>query len=144
MVRFKLSRDQTRYIDDHFFPYMLMYEKMQLRNCRLEEYNFFVSKMKLSLLNDVVLTFKRKLLTTQEKMLFKFSDAHGICLYQYLVHHPIDQTIVYAVMLRQNLIEVLRKQLLEYHDQDPPQNSFYENKENFYAGTEDFDDEFTE
>jgi hypothetical protein len=116
MVRFKLSRDQCREIEERFFPYMLMSEKMRLRDARMHEYAFFVSKMKLSMLNEIIITFKRKLLTTQDKFLFKFSDHTGVCFYQFLNVQPIDQTRVYDVRLRQILMEALHKQLLEYHD----------------------------
>lgn len=118
MVRFKLSRDQAREIEEKFFPYMMLAEKMKLRDARMHEYEFFITKMKISLLHDIIITFKRKLLTDQKKFLFKFPDHHGICLYQLLIKQPVDSTRVYDVWLRQNLMNVLHKQLLEYHDEE--------------------------
>lgn len=114
MIRLRLSRDQARHIERDFFPYMLMVCKMKVREAIEETEDYFTYKMILSLIHDVDVAFKKKLLTSSHTFNFNFSDAHGLCLYRFMMKQPINENVVYSVILRQMICDALFQQLLSY------------------------------
>ncbi|MEP7317194.1 MAG: hypothetical protein ABI921_00580 [Panacibacter sp.] len=108
MVKLKLRRDEARYVDDHFFPFMLMNAKQKLIYAENDTAEFN-AKVILSLISDVIVAFKRKLLSNANKFVFNFSNAHAICFYYLLLQQPIQPNLFYDVNLRQHLVNVLHK-----------------------------------
>lgn len=122
MITIKLIRDQARMIDKTFLPYMVslavtkVHDAAETFGAKLAPFrdkDYINCKIVLSLIFDVQKLFRRRLATDVKNFTFKLSDAHAIALYHFLMNHPIDESQVYAHLLRQQLCDHIYKQLLE-------------------------------
>src|SRR5438874_9104894 len=112
MIAFKLTRDDARIIDRDFLPYMVMLAQAKLRSAPSLSNQYFIRKMFLSLMLEIQLKFKKKLLDPSSKIKFTFSEAHGIAFYIFLMKRPVDPDQVYVSLLRQQICDLIYKQLL--------------------------------
>ena len=113
MIILRLTRDQARLIEKNFLPYMIMLAKSKAASVSTGSIKHLRYKIILSLIHDVQLLFKRKLLTTALKLKFNLSDAHGVAFYIFLMRQPISDKEIFAQVLRQQICNHLYQQLIE-------------------------------
>jgi hypothetical protein len=124
MIKLKLKRDDARLLETAFLPYMVMLAQSRLRSAEHFTLDYFNSKIVLSLISEVQLSFKRKLLGKAKKMLFNFNDAHAIAFYMMLMKQPVDEKHVYALNLRHQICDALHKQLYQPEVKEPEETEF--------------------
>ena len=112
MMKLKLNRDEARFADENFFSPIILIYKMKVRNAEMDSAAYYNSKVLLSLINDISIAFKRKLLSSSNTFLFHFSDGHGIALYHLLMQHPVDTYSVYSVLTRQKICNAMHTQII--------------------------------
>jgi hypothetical protein len=112
MITLKLTRDNARIIERDFLPYMIMLAQSKLRSAESLSNQYFIRKMFLSLMLEIQLKFKKKLLESSAKIKFTFSEAHAIAFYIFLMKRPVDPDQVYVSLLRQQVCDLIYKQLL--------------------------------
>lgn len=110
MISLKFHRDQARCIEENFLPLMLKFAELKLRETQNSTDDFLNAKILLTLINEVNIIFKRKLLTQAIKFHFKFNDAQAITFYKFLMNHPVPPSQFYLNNLRQHVIDVLHPQ----------------------------------
>ncbi|MBG9376957.1 hypothetical protein I5907_11990 [Panacibacter sp. DH6] len=112
MMKLKLSRDEARLADEKFFGPILMIYKMKVRDAPTWSAEWCNQKVLLSLIIDVRVAFKKKLLSSSNTFIFNFSDGHGIALYHLLMQYPVDTYSVYNVLTRQKICNTLHAQII--------------------------------
>ena len=121
MPKFKISRDQTRLVERNWIPYMIMFAESKLRSNAGKDAQYLNCKIIVSLLKDIELSLKRKLLGSALTLSFNLSDAHCAAFYFYLMIHPIASQQVYEFTFRQQLCDILHRQL--FADRPPAHES---------------------
>jgi hypothetical protein len=121
MITIRLTRDQARFIDEVFMSYMIMHAKSDLNSNAGNDAKYLNCKIVVSLLKDVELAIKKKLLNTSNKVSLKLTDAHASAFYVYLMKRPVDHINVWAVNFRQQLCDELHPQL--FNDRPPVHES---------------------
>jgi hypothetical protein len=111
MIKFKLTRDQARLIEREWISFMIMNAASAVHSNAGIDNKFLSSKIVLSLLLDVQLMFKKKLLNSTNNLSFSLSIAHAAAFYVYLMKRPIDAENVWAINMRQKLCDELYKEL---------------------------------
>jgi hypothetical protein len=106
----KISRHYLEDLSNYFLPIMLKMTEARARvneGTELED----LYKISYSVLNDIDLMFDRKNLTLQKKFTIRLKDAEGIILYKMLLNFPIAGDDVWRVLLRNQIVEQLDKQI---------------------------------
>lgn len=113
MISIKLTRDEARLFQQTFFPFMIASAKTKALQAASGDLDQLSARILLSLLEEVELVFKRKLLTRSNKFSFSFTDACAIAFYVFLMKQPIADYHVYVLQLRQRVCNNIYKQLLQ-------------------------------
>lgn len=111
-MKLKLTRDQARLADEKFLAPIIMIMKMKVRDAEMNSPAYYNAKVLLSLINDISILFKKRLLSASNSFVFNFSDGHGIALYHLLMQHPVDTYSVYNVLTRQVICNTLHEQII--------------------------------
>ncbi len=111
MIKIKLTRDQARLIEQNCLPYMVMLTEMKVHDTSTLGPEYFISKILNSLITEVHVSFKRKLLGKGNNLSFPFTDAHGIAFYSLFLTHPIEAKQEYLINLRQQVCDIMHKQI---------------------------------
>lgn len=83
---------------------------MKLRDAAPASNDYFNNKILLTLIKEVQIIFKRKLLTQAINFHFRLNDAQAITLYKFIMEHPVPAIELYLLNLRQHVCDVLHKQ----------------------------------
>ena len=110
MIIVKLTRDETRCIQQYFFPFLDELCKMKERQA-LQDSDRHAQHMVLDLYKQAKKVIDRKLLTTADKFSIRFTDSQAIILHQLLLALPLDANNVYLVNLRQLLCNIIVKEI---------------------------------
>lgn len=110
MIIVKLTRDETRCIQQYFFPYLDELCKMKERQA-VKDSDRHAQHMVLDLYKQAKKVIDRKLLTTADKFSIRFTDSQAIILHQLLLALPLDAKNIYLVTLRQLLCNVILKEI---------------------------------
>lgn len=110
-VKLKLKRDEARIVEQEFLPYMIAAAEAHVRSSPVDE--LYNHKAMLSMIHKIDLTFKRKLLSTSNKLSFHFEDHYAYTLFQALGRLPLGEQIGFKHTLRQRLIGAIDQQLSE-------------------------------
>jgi hypothetical protein len=113
MIILKLKRDDARFIEEKWLPFMIAVAKTKLRDTEIIETDYLNWKLMHAQLQELHMMFKKKLLSSPVKLKLKFSDANGITLYKFLMAQPISEEELYYVNMRQQLCNVLHQQFYE-------------------------------
>ncbi len=111
-MQIKLTRDQTRGVQLHFFPYLVAVCEMKVEHNAGNE-DLLNNKMLICLLHEIKRIFERKLLSLPNKFTFKFSDDQGIVFYKLLMNIPLPADRFWLVNLRDHICDTLHKQMCE-------------------------------
>ena len=111
MIKLRLTRDEARLIDDYWLPFMIKLVWSNLRTNAGNHGKYLNCKILLSLLCDVQMSLKRKLLTSKNQFSLSLTEAEASAFYVYLMKQPIDACFVYAVNMRQSMCNHLHKEL---------------------------------
>ena len=106
-MHLELNRQYLEDLDKYFLPYMIMVCDANLNGT--DNYLFKLSK---SILSDIEIIFKRKLLTMQKKFTIKMKEAEGLIFYKFMMEFPLHPDHYWRQLLRNQIIEQLNKQLL--------------------------------
>lgn len=114
MISLKLSRDRARCIEEVMFPLIRATAELHVRE-KLQiigqyENEYLTAKILLTLIAEVDVIFKRKLLGQAKEFKFNFNDAQAITFYKFLMNHPIGPVEIYLLNLRQHVCQILHKQ----------------------------------
>ena len=112
MMIIKLERDHARSVQQYFFPFLEMLCKTKLKDAQGID-DQLNCRVILSIFDEVVYDFDKKLFTTAAKFTFKLSDAQGITLYKLLMLLPINSREVFLINLRSMIIDTLHRQMCE-------------------------------
>lgn len=111
-MQIKLTRDQARSVQHHFFPYLVAVCEMKVEHPAGSE-DLLNNKMIVCILQEIRVLFEKKLLTRSNKFLFRFSDAQGIIFYKLLMNLPIIADQFWLINLRLHICDVLHLQMCE-------------------------------
>lgn len=108
-MKLQIERQQLDDLSTYFLPFMLKVIDSQLLQNKGTDLEFSNKVLK-SILSDVDLIFKRKVLCRQRKFQITFKEAEGLVLMYFLLRFPIPADHWYRLNLRNQLVEQLHKQ----------------------------------
>ena len=117
MIEIQTYRQYAEYCDQQIFTYLDKIANSQLINLKgvdkkTDEY--LLTIMMISLLNDIKIIFKKKLINSTAKILkIKMTQSQGIAFYKTLLRLPIPAGDFYFNMVRNLLIEILDQQIVK-------------------------------
>ncbi len=112
MITLKIERDDTRMLQENFFPYLSMLVNSKIKAATGSD-DLLNWKIIRSLFTDIKKKVTRKLLTEAKRFTFKFSDAEGITVFQLLMVMPVTVEEIYMQLLRTRVCDTLHKQMNE-------------------------------
>jgi|ERR1035437_2667971 hypothetical protein len=104
-MRLEINRQYLEDLSKHFLPYMIM-----VCEANLEGTDSILYKLSKSILTDIDIIFKRKLLTVQKKFCIKMKDAEGLIFKRFMLEFPIPSDHFWRNNLRNQIILQLDKQ----------------------------------
>lgn len=113
MLTLKMTRDQARMIEQNFLPFILMNCQVQIHDNADHLVRYLSKRVMLSLMREIDVIFKRRLLGTGNKMNIKLSDAHAIVFYVKMMEHPVEDKEVHMILLRQKICDYIYQQLID-------------------------------
>jgi hypothetical protein len=116
MIKFKITRDQARMIQEQWFPYMVAAAASQLANNAGNDAKYLNAVILESLLLEVRKMFRGKLFNAEDKpgnpnFTFNLKRSQAPAFYVSIMQLGIDVQNVYAFAFRQQLCDVLHQQL---------------------------------
>lgn len=111
-MQIKLTRDQCRSVQNHFFPYLVQVCAMKVDHPADSE-ELLTNKIIVCILQEIRIIFERKLLTKSNNFLFRFSDAQGIIFYKLLMNLPLQADRFWLINLRSFICDRLHLQMCE-------------------------------
>lgn len=112
MIMLKLSRDQARNVQLHFFPYLDLLCEKNIRDAVTLDDQLNV-RMISSILNEARRLFEKKLFGVSNRLKFLFTDAQSIVLYKLLLNLPLHPDQIWLCNLRQLIMDTLHVQLCD-------------------------------
>ncbi len=110
-MKLKISKQGTESISSYFMPTIILFADVRIRENANCESDLLGAKLLRSILHDVDIVFKRKLLTLAKDYKIKMSDAQGIVLLKFLLEFPIPEGQFWLQNLRNNITAQLHKQI---------------------------------
>jgi hypothetical protein len=107
----KLSRDQARFVQQYFFPYMERLLETKVLQSEKDQEENLLAKLMRSIFICVQLKFARKLSGFSKKFAFDLQDHEGIIIYRLLMAFPIQADQIYMQHLRQYITDTIHAQL---------------------------------
>lgn len=115
MIILTTHRQYAKTVSDTIFPYINLLKQSHANNVKMHSKvssELLTVKLINSLLKDVELLLKKKLLLTNGTTVkLKLSDAEAIALYKTFLILPIDDGNYYLLMIRNEWITILDKQI---------------------------------
>lgn len=105
-MKLRVNRQILEDLCNHFMPYMLL-----LAASKIEPGDLY-NRMCKSILNDIEIMMKRKLLTRPAMFTISFKEHEAIAFMQFLGDVGIEPTQFWRVNMRQQVIDQLHKQLV--------------------------------
>lgn len=112
-MKLKLTRDESRTIQQHFFPYMMQRIEMEIRQNSHNEAEQMLCRVIRCITIDIKRKFDLKLIGFAQKFQFDLKEREAIIFYRSLLKQPIDEKNVWMISLRDRVINVLYKALSE-------------------------------
>lgn len=113
MIRLPIPRDKARELTLFFFPFLVERCLLKMRDAdRIKDVEGkMAARVMWCLVESAKLKFDRKLLSAANRFTIKLSDAEGIVLYQLLMAFPIQESMIFQVLLRQEIVTFLFDEL---------------------------------
>ncbi len=117
MIILKTPRQYAEFVSWNIFPYINLLKKSYITNVanysKVSE-EFLNVKLVDSLLSDIELILKKKIINTTAKIVtLKFSEAEAITLYRIFLNLPVPKDDYYFGLVRNNWIEILDQQIFK-------------------------------
>ena len=105
----KLDRQHLEAVSVQFMPLLLLFSDIPGQRSTAD---LLTGKLLKSIISDLDITFKRKLLCKQRKFNLHLKDAEGIVLLHQLIKFPIPEGQFWLDNLRNKIVADLHKQVL--------------------------------
>lgn len=112
-MKIKLTRDDTRLIQENIFPYLGMYLQMKVRETQADNDRQLNFKVIQCIFLEVKKILDKKLNSAGNKFFIKLSDAQLITLYKLLQAFPVKEDQYYLLQLRQRMINEIHVQMVK-------------------------------
>lgn len=111
MIKLNLERDQARSIQQNFFPFLVQYCDLKIRDSQ-DDQDRMISKLTRSILQDITKAFEKKLNGISNKISFKLQDSQAVILYRLFMMLPIQADQFYLVNIRMHITDYLHRELI--------------------------------
>src|SRR5687768_12351483 len=111
-MKLKISRQHADAISSQFMPHILVLHDARLRETVNNPNEQLINKILKSILCDLDIMFKRRMLTKTRVFTIDFSDAQGIVFYMCMLSFPVPSHQIYLHNLRNQVVQELHKQII--------------------------------
>lgn len=120
MIKLKLSRDETRCIEQYYFPYLDLYCETKQRDA-LQESEKLMHRVLIDLYHQVKRVIQKSLVSDKIKFTLKFTDSQAIILHKLLLTVPLQEKDFYIFHLRQKICDVIYHCIINALVKEKPQ-----------------------